>query len=114
MRILCQHSPPEPPFAIIPLGSLKFAIVDPDDFDEINKHRWFAKKSASRYYAVRKVTSRGKTRLVRMHRQIAHTISSFVCHHHNGNPLDNRKKNLENMRRGLHDMIHWKAGKKWR
>lgn len=109
MRILCQNSPPVPPFKIIPLGGLKFTIVDVEDFEILNEHLWFAKKSSSRYYAVRKIIVDGKIKLQRMHRVIAQTLRGFVCHHRNGNPLDNRRKNLENMRRGLHDMAHWKA-----
>ena len=109
MRILSQEVAPRPPFKIIPLGGLKFSIVDPEDFEYLNKFHWFAKKSSSRYYAVRKIHFDGKPKYLRMHRIIAQTFPGFVTHHKNGNSLDNRKKNLENMKRGLHDMAHWKA-----
>jgi len=109
MRIQSHFSPPRPPFKIIPLGGLKFCLVDVEDYDWLNQWHWYAKKSSSRYYAVRKITNNGKTRFIRMHRVIAQTRGDFVCHHKNGNPLDNRRENLENMRRGLHDMAHWKA-----
>lgn len=111
MRIKSLPSSPVPPFKIIPLGGLKFCLVDVEDYDELNRHHWFAKKSSSRYYAVRKITNNGKTRFIRMHRVLMHTARGFVCHHRNGHSLDNRKCNLENMSRGLHDMAHWKAGK---
>jgi len=95
--------------AFIKLSKGKVAIVDETDCVWLSQFRWYAKKSSTRYYAVRKVYTKNKVVLERMHRLIAGTPSYFVCHHKNSNPLDNRRENLENMRRGDHDIIHFKT-----
>ena len=86
-----------------------FTIVDPELYESLSRYKWYARMSSSRWYAVRYVRKGKKLYIIRMHRQIAKTQPGFVCHHKNGNSLDNRKKNLENMRRGLHDIVHWKS-----
>ncbi len=42
-------------FAIIPLSHGMTTIIDPDDFEEIAKHKWKAVRSAHCWYAVRDV-----------------------------------------------------------
>ena len=101
-----QGTLPNPEDSVIELGSGYAVIVDAEDFDELSKHRWFAKKSANCIYAVRKVISGGKEHLVRMHRVIAKTPAGFETHHKNRNTLDNRKINLENSSPENHKIIH--------
>jgi len=74
-----------------------YALVDPDWFDFLIQSNWYAKKSNSQYYACRKVTINGSTFFIRMHRIVASTPIDLVCHHINGNSLDNRRANLQNM-----------------
>lgn len=82
---------------LIQLTHDKMALVDPEDFAELNKHTWEAQKSAHLWYAVRRELRGGKVFRIRMHREVAKTPPGMVPHHKNGNGLDNRRINLENM-----------------
>lgn len=95
--------------ALIPLGNGQFAIIDKEDEERISKYKWYLKRSRCLAYAMRPVTTLGKTYWVRMHRQIMHTPKGFITHHKNRNPLDNRKKNLAIMTELEHDIIHGKT-----
>lgn len=88
---------PNTPIAEIPLQKGQVALVDPDWYDYLNRFHWYAKKSFHCWYACRKMKQYGKNIFIRMHRAIADTPRDLVCHHVNGNTLDNRSKNLQNM-----------------
>jgi len=92
--------------AIIPLTHGMFAIVDIEDYDELNKYSWQARKSYSRYYAQRKSVHYGHEVWIRMHRQIMNTPWGYIVHHKNRRTLDNRKVNLENMTLRNHKLLH--------
>lgn len=66
------------------------AIVDDDDFDRLNKHKWFAGGKGS-FYAKR-AYPRGST--IWMHREIIGDNTVYEVDHINHNTLDNRKENL--------------------
>jgi hypothetical protein len=69
------------------------ALVDDEDFDELNKFKWFAEKSDNTYYAGRNDYTR-KNKHVKMHREITSAPLGKVVDHINHNGLDNRKENL--------------------
>jgi len=75
---------------LIPLTQDKFAIVDADDYDRLNKYKWYASKKRRNYYAKR----RGPHGIVAMHRVILNAPRGLVVDHINHNGLDNRKENL--------------------
>jgi hypothetical protein len=83
-------------FRRIPLTRGKFAIVDPDDYPELRKDRWFAVKNGATFYAKRhtRFSERVKTTFVWMHRKIMDAPDNLVIDHINYNGLDNRKANL--------------------
>jgi len=82
------------PFRRIQLTQGKYAIVDPEDYEPLNKHKWYACKSKNTYYAVR-TTKTGKKRLyIKMHREIIDPPKHLLIDHINHNGLDNRKANL--------------------
>ncbi len=81
----------------IKLTNNKRAIVDPELYNELTRFTWRAVKSGHCWYAVRREQRSGKVYNFKMHRVIARTPNGFVCHHKNGNPLDNRRINLDNM-----------------
>lgn len=83
-----------------------YAIVDEDLYDELRRHYWRAKRSFSGFYAVRRVVRKGVTHTIQMHRQIAKTPDDMICHHKNGNKLDNRRANLENVSDYLHRKLY--------
>lgn len=75
----------------------KFAIVDNEDFEILNKYKWSVLKGWNTSYAVRslydsKTQKTSKTLL--MHRVILNLKNKEICDHVNGNGLDNRKNNL--------------------
>jgi hypothetical protein len=74
----------------IPLTKGKFAIVDDEDFEYLNKWRWKYHKDG---YAVRTAT---KNKNIYMHREINKTPKGVITDHINRNGLDNRKLNLRN------------------
>ncbi len=88
-------------FRLIPLTQGKYAIVDPDDFYWLSRHKWTASRVYTKFYAVRSELCRtsGKRKSLRMHREIAHTPEGLECDHINGNSLDNRKANLRSATR---------------
>lgn len=90
----------------IPLTQGKLALVDDDDFASLNLHKWYAKKSHSQWYAVRKEGIRYKTpkcrkkpkdtrKNIRMHNQIMQPEDGNVVHHKDENGLNNQKYNLQ-------------------
>lgn len=84
------------PFRRIPLTQGKYAIVDPEDFDRLNAHKWYALNREERFYAGRAGPRRkGKPGpVLLMHRQILHVGRGMVVDHINHNGLDNRRANL--------------------
>ena len=81
-------------FRRIPLTQGKYAIVDPDDFEQLNKHKWYTVKSTNTFYAVRNKRGGKKYISIGMHRQILHPPDHLFVDHINHNGLDNRKANL--------------------
>lgn len=106
MLVKADKHYPQTAAARIPLSDSLFALVDPDWFDVLIQFNWYAKKSAYRWYAVRKICLNGHCWLVRMHRIIAETPPDMVCHHVNGFSLDNRRLNLQNMSWFEHTKMH--------
>jgi len=84
------------PFRRIPLTQGKYAIVDPDDYERLNKHKWHTNKHKNTFYAVRVVSVANvkKRRYITMHREIINPSFPLVVDHINRNGLDNREANL--------------------
>jgi len=81
-------------FKQIKLSQGLFALVDEEDFKELNKYRWyvsFGSHSGVKPYARRYE----KGRSFSMHRQILDCPIGLVVDHLNDNSLDNRKRNIE-------------------
>ncbi len=80
----------------IPLTKGKFALVDDEDFERLNKLRWFYSDGGYAHTSVfmGKVEGKYKTNHIRMHRFINNTPDGFITDHINGDKLDNRKENL--------------------
>jgi len=90
----------------IPLSQGKFALVDDEDFERINKFKWYASRKINDFYAVRNmlVSETKKSKL--MHRHIIDVPEGLEIDHINGNGLDNRKENLRivNHRMNAHNL----------
>ena len=74
---------------LIPLTKNQFAIVSNDDFDLLNKSRWFFSKNG---YAVGHPENPDET--VYMHRFLLNAEKGQVVDHINRDKLDNRRENL--------------------
>lgn len=79
----------------IKLTQGKYALVDDEDFDELNKHKWFARydKCMEGYYALCHLKDEKRT-MVYMHRIIMNAPKGVEVDHINHDTLDNRKENL--------------------
>jgi hypothetical protein len=84
------------PFRRIPLSRGKFAIVDPEDYPRLAKHKWHLAESPTSSYAARwsRPQNTNKRNRIWMHRQIIPIPPGLVCDHINHNGLDDRKANL--------------------
>jgi len=80
----------------ITLTQGKHAIVDDEDFKELNRHKWCANKFGHSFYACRGMydPKTQKTKTILMHRVILDAPTGTICDHVNRNGLDNRKTNL--------------------
>jgi len=84
------------PFRRIPLTQGKYAIVDPKDYEQLNKHKWYVQRTKQMFYALRRAKGheRAKGQIVWMHRSILPPPEGMCIDHINNNSLDNRKANL--------------------
>jgi len=80
---------------IINLTQGQSTQVDDEDFEKLNKYKWFAWfcKSTNSYYAIRQTKGTPQI-VVRMHREVVNCPKGKVVDHINGDTLDNRKENL--------------------
>lgn len=76
----------------IQLTQNKYALVDDEDFDELNQHKWCCGKNKYTYYVMRKDSKLKK--VIYMHRVIMNQQHNLHVDHINRNGLDNRKENL--------------------
>jgi hypothetical protein len=75
---------------LIPLTQAKFAIVDAQDYEWLNRYNWHAKKHKNTSYA----ETQKKGKLIKMHRLITSAPPHLLVDHRDHNGLNNRKGNL--------------------
>lgn len=75
----------------VPLVNGGWTIIDADDFSKISRLVWFQHNGYALYYIRDENGSRTQGRL---HRLILSSPKGVLVDHINGNPLDNRKRNL--------------------
>jgi hypothetical protein len=80
-------------FLRIPLTRGEFAVVDPEDYPRLAKHKWYTHTGTATFYATRHKPGSSK-KLIWMHREIMGVPDWLLVDHINGNGLDNRKANL--------------------
>jgi len=112
----------------IALTQDKFALVDDDDFEKINKYKWHVRKDRNKWYALRDIGKPGKRKHIHMHRFIMNTPEGMETDHINNDGLDNRKSNLRvcTKNQNMHNAekradntsgmkgVYWhKAAKRW-
>lgn len=78
----------------IKLTQGKVAIVDDEDFDRLNKFKWYTIKRQNIYYAERAIWVAGKSKKHIMHQMILEPRPGYETDHIDGNGLNNQKENL--------------------
>lgn len=74
----------------IPLSKGLFAVVDPEDFEELSQYKWCASGRGRHVYAVR----HEKGRTIYMHRQIMKAPRNRQVDHKDTDSLNNHRDNL--------------------
>jgi hypothetical protein len=77
----------------IKLTQGKIALVDDEDFKNINSYRWAAHKHSLTFYAVRHPKG-SREKLTRMHNDVLGHKSGFEIDHIDGDGLNNQRSNL--------------------
>lgn len=90
----------------IQLDKDKVAIVDDDLYPGLMKFHWYAFQRHRSWYARTTIRNGDHVFHINMHRLVAKTEFGMVCHHVNGNTLDNRRSNLQNMTKTNHNTYH--------
>lgn len=75
----------------ISLTQGKVALVDDEDYERLNRFKWYAQKARNTFYAFRML---GRGKMVLMHRDILNTPEGMVPDHIDGNGLNNQKSNI--------------------
>jgi hypothetical protein len=84
--------PPNPKVRYITLTRGLHALVDAEDYEWLNQHRWHASPATGHSTVYAKRSTRHGS--VFMHRMIMQPPKGMVVDHINGNGLDNRRCNL--------------------
>jgi hypothetical protein len=85
------------------------AIIDDDDAEQVNRHKWYAHRARGSFYAVRSVVDpeTGQNRQMFLHREMMGDPPGMQVDHRNENTLDCRKANL---RVATHQQNTWNRG----
>jgi hypothetical protein len=78
----------------IPLTRGFVAVVDDEDYENVNQFKWFANPDKHTTYASRTDYSGGSKKHIKMHRFIMGYPVGMLVDHINRNGLDNRRCNL--------------------
>jgi hypothetical protein len=82
-------------FRKIKLTRGKYAIVSPEDFEAVNRHKWHViTKNNQTFYASRMTYIGGRKKQIMMHREIMKPKAGFVVDHGDGDGLNNTRDNL--------------------
>lgn len=71
-------------------------LVDDEDYEYLNRFKWYAAKTLHAWYATRCVRKQGGYIRYHMHRVIMSTTDGLVVDHKDHNGLNNQKSNLRN------------------
>jgi hypothetical protein len=79
---------------LIPLTQGMSAKVDDEDFDRINKLKWYVQKRPNSYYAKREVMINGVTKVFMLHNFIMNPPIGLLVDHRDFDGLNCQKSNL--------------------
>ena len=74
----------------------RYALGDPEDYEELKVYEWFVSTKGTCFYATRKYPTgkAGKYFLKTMHREIIDPGKGMLIDHINRNGMDNRRANI--------------------
>ena len=79
----------------IQLTQGKVVFVDDEDYERLNRFKWYAMECKKKWYAIRQNSRiNGKQTHILMHREIMNATKGSSVDHRNGNGLYNCKGNL--------------------
>jgi len=80
----------------IALTKGKVALVDDNDFERLNRHKWCVQTTRHTFYAIRQMRFElgGKQKTIYMHREILNFPKGKLTDHVDGNGLNNQRSNL--------------------
>lgn len=78
----------------IKLTQGKIALVDDEDYERLNRYKWYARMNGHTWYAMRSICINGKQTTILMHREIMNAPEGVQVDHIDSNGLDNRKEIL--------------------
>lgn len=80
----------------IELTQNKYVLVDDEDFEELNLHKWCVINIKNTFYACRSlwIKTEKRRKMVYMHRFIMNCPDDKLIDHKDGNGLNNQKENL--------------------
>jgi len=79
----------------IPLTRGQSALVDDEDFEKLNRFKWYADRPKNIFYAARMAPIKnGKRKKLWMHREILGLVSGEINHFPDPNGCNNQKSNL--------------------
>jgi len=80
----------------LPLNKGQFTIIDKEDFERVNKYKWYAQydHDSRNYYAIRIEKGTRYYLAYLILNKIPDVTTGLTIDHINRNPLDNRKENL--------------------
>jgi hypothetical protein len=82
-------------FRKIYLGEGEWTILDQKDYYCLGSFKWTINGNGRKFYATRFVKiGPGKTKTLRLHREIMQAPKDLLVDHRNGDGLDNRRENL--------------------
>ena len=79
---------------LIQLTQGQFAMVDDEDFEELNQFKWYANSSNKYFRAIRNIRINGKYTTVKLHRVIMSAQKGDIIDHIDGDTLNNQRSNL--------------------
>lgn len=100
--------------ALIKLTKGKWALIDFEDLEIINKWNWYF-NTQHKGYACRDTTFKGQKKRLYLHRYLMNAKKGQCTDHINGNTLDNRKKNLRivTQRQNMQNILSKKYSSKY-
>ncbi len=82
-------------FRRIYLGEDEWTILDQQDYYRFGNLKWTISGNGKKFYATRFLKiAPGKTKTLRLHREIMNAPADLLVDHINSDPLDNRRANL--------------------